>query len=198
MIVVITMVFNVGCSSQSDNNNKIAYISSNIDSEYQKTFKDLQLGVLFDFNLKLPNANKSWVYLWVEGYCNGKAVEPFPLTQLAYGLNPKQVEEGPMGFGILNPNSGEAQFFLYSKGIRGIPQSINNSLLSNDRMSMWEYAIGDKAIGLESGQEMLLAVYRQGEGSMRAGYDYQDSDSVNKMINEDATVILLKIRVEEK
>lgn len=192
------MAFNVGCSSESSNNNKIAYISANLDSEYNNTFKDLQLGVLFDFDLKLPDADKSWVDIWVEGYRNGKAVEPFPLTQLSYGLSPKQVEEGPMGFGILNPNSSEAQFFLYSTGVRTNPNSIDNSLLSKHGISTWEYAIGDKKIGLESGEEMVLAVYRQGEESLRAGYDYQDSDAINKMINEDTTVILLKIKVQEK
>jgi hypothetical protein len=198
VILIITMIFSVGCRSESSNNNKIAYISSNADSAYEKTFKELQLGILFDFDLKLPNADKSWVDIWVEGYRNGKAVEPFPLTQLSYGLSPEQVEEGPMGFGILNPNSSEAQFFLYSKGFKTAHHNIDNSLLPKEGIRSWDYAIGDKAIGLEPGEEMVLAVYRQGDESLRAGYDYQDTDSINKMINEDTTVILLKIKVAEK
>jgi hypothetical protein len=192
------MVFNVGCSRESSNKNKIAYISSNTDSAYEKTFKELQLGILFDFDLKLTNADKSWVDIWVEGYHNGKAVEPFPLTQLSYGLSPAQVEEGHMGFAIINPNSSEAQFFLYSKGIKTAPHNIDNNFLSKEGIRSWDYAIGDKAIGLESGEEMVLAVYRQGEESLRAGYNYQDTDSINNMINEDTTVILLKIKVAEK
>lgn len=69
------MVFNVGCSSQNSNNNKIAYISANPDSKYENTFKELHLGILFDFKLKLPKADKSWVDIWVEGYSNGKGTK---------------------------------------------------------------------------------------------------------------------------
>ena len=45
---------------------------------------------------------------------------------------------------------------------------------------------------------MVLAVFRQGKGALRAGYDYQELDSINKMINEDKTVLLLKMRVDER
>ena len=107
------MVFNIGCNSQDSNNDKIAYISSNTDSEYEKTFNELNLGILFDFDLKLPKADKSWVDIWVEGYSNGEVIEPFPLTHLSYGLSPKELEEGKMGFGVINPNSDQMQFFLY-------------------------------------------------------------------------------------
>lgn len=196
MLLMLSIIaFNVGCGSKSTDS-KIAYISPNINSQYNNTFKDLQLGQVFDFNLELPNANKSWVYLWVEAYSNGKAVEPFPLTQLSYGLSPNQVEKGPVGLGILNPNSDRSQFFLYSKGIK--TNNVESSLISKSHISIWDYALGEQKKGLESGEEVILAVYRQGEESLRAGYDYQDIDSVNKMIQEDTNVILLKIKVEEK
>lgn len=42
----------------------------------------------------------------------------------------------------------------------------------------------------------MLAVYRQSEDQLRT-YDFQDLDSINKMINEDKTVLLLKVKVEE-
>ncbi|MBB6217761.1 c-di-AMP phosphodiesterase-like protein [Anaerosolibacter carboniphilus] len=135
LIIAIILVLNTGCSIKNSDNNKIAYISSNADSEYENTFKELQLGILFDFDLRLPNADKSWVDIWVEGYSNGKAVEPFPLTQLSYGLSPKKVEEGKMGFGIINPNSKETQFFLYSSGVRTSPHSIDNNFFAESAIS---------------------------------------------------------------
>lgn len=205
VIIIITMVFGFGCSSENNNNNKsdndnkkIAYISSNNGSEYENTFKELQLGILFDFNLKLPKADKSLVNIWVEGYSNGKPVEPSPLTELSYGLSPVQLEEGPMGFGIINPNSNETQIFLYSKGITSSLYRINKNVFAEASISSWDYAIGNEPIGLEPSEEVVLAVYRQGKESLRAGYEYQDLDSINKMINEDTNVILLKIKVEEK
>lgn len=197
-IVSIIMFFSMGCSRESSNDNKIAYISANIDSEYVNTFKELQLGILFDFNLKLPNADKSWVNIWVEGYSNGKAVEPFPLTQLSYGLSPVQVVEEQMGFGIINPNSSEPQLFLYSGGARTDPEAKGNNVFAKSAITSWQYAIGNNPIGLVSGEEVVLAVYRQGKESLRAGYEYKDLDSINKMINNDITVLLLKIKVEER
>lgn len=199
-IIIITIIFCTGCSSKKSNsdNNQIAYISSNTDSEYLKTFKDLQLGILFDFNLKLPNADKSWVNIWVEGYSNGKAVEPFHLAELSYGLSPNKVEEGPMGFGILNANSIEPQFFLYSKGVKTTPDIKDKSFFIKSAASIWQYAIGSEPIGLESGKETILAVYRQGKNSLRAGYDYQNLNSINQMIKDDITVLILKIKVEKK
>lgn len=69
--------------------------------------------MIFDFNLMLPNADKSWVEIWIEGYSDGEIVEPFPLIGLSYGLSPNQEVEGNMRFGIINPNSDEVQLLFY-------------------------------------------------------------------------------------
>ena len=198
LIICIPIFFNTGCSRENISSNKAAYISANVDSEYEKTFKDLNLGILFDFNLRVSNANKSWVNIWVEGYSNGKPIEPFPLTQLYYGLSPNQVDEGQMGFGIINHNSDDPQFFLYSSGAKTNPHSIDKKFFIKSGASSWNYAISSEAIGLEYGEEVILAVYRQGKESLKTGYDYQDSKAINQMINKDTTVLLLKMKVEEK
>lgn len=197
VMIITTMFFSVGCSSENSNNNKIAYVSANTDSEYNNTLQKLKLGEFFDFNLKLPNADKSWITIWVEGYSNGKAVEPVRLIELSYGLNPKKVVEGQMGFGIINYNN-EPQIFLLSEGVRTDFHNIDNNLLSRDVPSCWDYAIGSKSIGIEPGEEVLLGVYRQEEGPLAAGYDYTDLNSVKQMISENTTVLLLKIKVEKK
>ena len=67
----------------------------------------------------------------------------------------------------------------------------------NNGISGWEYAIGNKQIGLEAGKTVLLGAYRHAEDSMRT-YDLQDEGSVEDMIKEDKTVLLLKIRVNEQ
>jgi hypothetical protein len=198
LAVIIIIVFSAGCSSIIRNTDNIAYISSNTDSEYVNTFRELQLGTLFDFNLKLTDADKSWVNIWVEGYKNGKAVEPLPITKLSYGLSPAKVEEGHIGFGIINSNNTEQQFFLYTKGCKTAPYNIDNDFFDESAISMWDYAIGCEPIGLEHGEEKVLAVYRQRKESVKAGYNYQDSASIKQIINEDLTVLLLKIKVEKR
>lgn len=102
--------------------------------------------MIWDFNLKLPSADKSWVNIWVEGYSNGEAVEPFPLIELSYGLSPNQVEEGRVGFGIINPNSKEKLLFLYSPDCRIGPCSINNDFFIESGISGYPYAIGGENV----------------------------------------------------
>lgn len=197
ILIVLAMAISVGCNkTQGNSDDKIAYISSNTDSSYIKTFEELGLGVIFDFDLMLPNADKSWVDIWVEGYSDGKLVEPIPLVELSYGLSPKEVEEGNMGFGIINPNSEEMQFFLYAPGVSSKPSHIDNFFIESG-ISSWDYAIDNKRVELESGEEKILAVYRQVENQLRT-YDFQDLDDIGKMIDEDKTILLLKIKVEEK
>ncbi len=195
LIIITIIVLTVGCS-QDSNSDKIAYISANPHSQYEATFKDLNLGVLFDFKFKLYNADKSWVKLWVEAYKDGEKIETSPITQLTYGLNPNNIEEGSLGFGIINPLGDEPQVLLYSPGVRTNLQSIENILFKSDISGTWDYAIGNESTGLEYGEEKVLAVYRQFKHATKI-YDYQDIDSINKMKEEDVMVLLFKIRIDK-
>ncbi|OWZ82724.1 hypothetical protein CDO51_12580 [Natranaerobius trueperi] len=192
------MIFGVGCSDKGDDTDKIAYISQSADSEYERTFDELGLGRLFDFNFKLPRSDESWVKIWVEGYKDGEPVEPFPLIKLSYGLVPKEVEEGNLGAGILHPGSDSPQLFIYSKGARTGPVNIDDSLFSDTNVRGWDYAIEGETVGLNSGEEKVLAVYRLGKGSMRTRYNYQDPDELDEMISEDKVVLIFMISIEEK
>lgn len=192
------MVIISGCDKTiNENNDKIAYISVNSESDHKKTFDELNLGIIYDFNLNLPRADKSWVEIWVEAYKDGELVEPAPLAELSYGMSPVQLQEGNVGMGIINPDSDEIQFLLYGSG--GVLRSpvMEDNIFTGSGISSWDYAIGNTTVELDSGEEKLLAVYRQAENQLRT-YDYQDSDSLDKMIKEDQTVLLLKIKVEER
>ncbi|MDR5659846.1 hypothetical protein RH915_10130 [Serpentinicella sp. ANB-PHB4] len=200
LLVVITLLLSVGCTTKSSNDgvDYIAYVSANADSEYENTFKELNIGVLFDFNFKLPKANQSEVNIWVEGYKDGEIVEPYPLRQLTYHSHPNEEIKGKMGLGIISPGSDQAQLFLYSDNVRMNPRLIEKDFFVNHGSSSWGYAIDSEFVGLESGKEIILAVYGQADGSMRIIHDYQDQEEINKMIEEHRTVLLLKMRVEER
>ncbi|MEK4511151.1 hypothetical protein EJP82_02505 [Paenibacillus anaericanus] len=198
MVIMFTFLMVIGCSKADEpsGNEKIAYISAKENSQYEKTFKDLNLGVLYDYHLKLPQADKSWVKIWVESYKNGEKMDPFHVEELSYGNNPAPSVEGPMGFGIINTNAEKPLFFLYSSDASIPPHEIENVLNQEGvRGSLWDYAIGKEEVALESGETLVLGVYRQFKESFRP-YDYQDNDQITQMINEDMTVLLLKIRVE--
>lgn len=195
---MVTFLLIIGCSNEPKPhaNEKIAYISVNENSQYEKTFKDLHLGVLYDYHLKLPQADKTWVTIWVEGYKNGEKMEPFHVEELSYGNYPDPIVEAPMGFGIINTDAEKPLFFLYSSDASIPPHEVENVLNQEGvRGSLWDYAIGKEVVALESGETRVLGGYRQFKESFRP-YDYQDNDQITQMINEDMTVLLLKIKVE--
>ncbi len=196
VVVPLFLMIVAGCvRDTATESNEIAYVSVDTKSAYQETFEELDLGLIFDFNLKLPQANESWVKLWVEGYSEGEQIEP-ALSVLEYGQSPNQEEEGNVGVGIINADSAERQIFLYGPSVRLSPHSIDQDIFLTEGISNWDYAIDNKQVGLASGEEKILAVYRQSAGDMNA-YSYEDEESIDQMIREDAVVILLKIQVDE-
>jgi hypothetical protein len=184
-----------GCS----NNDKrdAPTISINQDSDYEQTFNDLNLGVLFDFDFYLPHADERWVNLWVERYQDGKK-DPEPLAELSYGNSPEEVDEGRLGFGMINPDSKDTMVFLYGPGIstQPIPIAENQSDPSTLRTS--EFTIGKEEEALKLGKTIVLAVYRESGAESIRPFDVKDEESVKRVIQEDKTVLLLKLKVEEK
>lgn len=180
-----------GCSNSS-----IATIQVNSNSEHMETLEDLNLGVLFDFDFKLNEADKTWVNIWIEKYEDGKKVDE-PLEQLSYGLSINKVDEGNLLFGMINPDKEVRSIFLSAPNVSTGPKIIEN-LKSPDSFEAWDYAIGDEKLELKYGKTYLLAVYRQSKGSeVRTGYDYQNEQELQDLINEHNIVCLLKIKLEE-
>lgn len=198
-ILLFLLAFCSGCNNEAKRDANIAYISINENSQYKKTFKELNLGILYDFNLRLTEADTSWVTLWVEGYKHGEPTEPFRLIELSYGPSLQKVTEGPLGFGIINsPAEEDPLFFLYSSGAFSPPRTIGNIFdTETARAIAWDFAIGDKELGLQSGEIKVLGVTREVDKIIKT-YDYQDTDQINQIIEEDLTVLLLKIKVERQ
>ncbi|MBT2641542.1 hypothetical protein J7I80_04845 [Bacillus sp. ISL-41] len=191
-IFIFVLVLSSGCSNSNDNTGTI---SVNSDSEHVNTFEDLNLGILFDFDFTLPNADKSWVNLWVERYNKGTK-DTKALTQLSYGNSPNKVDEGSMGFGMINPNTEAPLVFLYGPDVRTQPQVIEKKSNAN-RLSTWDYAIKGK-VKLKLGETKILAVYRETENDSLNNVDLQDEENVKEIIEQDDTVLVLKVKIEEK
>ncbi|WP_112180374.1 hypothetical protein [Paraliobacillus zengyii] len=192
-ILSFILIVSTGCTNTSD---KVATISINADSEYVNTFEDLDLGIVFDFDFTLPNADNSWVDLWVERYIDGEK-ESQPLTKLSYGNSPNEVEDGHLGFGMINTKSEDTLVFLFGPDVRNHP-SIIEKTPKTDIFINWDYAIGNEEVELEIGKTKILAVYRETERNSIRTVDLQDEDAVNEMIKQDNMVLLLKVKIEEK
>lgn len=191
-ILFLVMLTCASCSANIDH----PTISKNTESAYEETFNDLALGMLFDFNFHLPQADKRWVTLWVESYSNGEK-HPQPLTQLSYGNNPVEVEKGNLGFGIINPDGEDSMVFLYGPDVKSAPEKVDREL-NQGKMATWDYAIGEEEVELQLGETRILAAYRESAGNSMRTIDYQDEESVDSIIEEGESVLLLKIKVEEK
>ncbi|PKR78394.1 hypothetical protein CEY16_01155 [Halalkalibacillus sediminis] len=202
IILIVTFIavtlISVGCSDLYDKD-KRPTISMNPDSEYIKTFEDLSLGILFDFEFYLPEADQRWVNLWVEKYENGKkASEPF--GQLTYDLSPQEESEDHLGFGMINPNSEDTSLFLYGPGVKS-HSSITDTNINNEtgKATSWGYALGDEEeLKLNLGEPTILATYRKSKDGSISTVDLKDEESIENMISENEFVLLLKIEVTEE
>jgi hypothetical protein len=190
--LILSLIIISGCTNSKDS---IATISINSDSEHTNTFKKLNLGQLYDFDFKLNSADKTWVNVWIESYKDGKQV-PQPLTELSFGKSPNKVEEGNLGFGIINTDDDDRLSFLYAPNVTTTPQKIDK-IHSVGVFSGWDYAIGEGKVELKLGETYLLGAYRESKGNSIRTYDLQDENEVKKMIKDDSIVFLLKIKIEE-
>lgn len=198
LIAILISTLAIGCRSEGEDvdENIAASVSINSDSNYIGTFTELNLGSIFDFNLKLHKADRSIVTIWVEGYKDGNPMSEESIAELAYRFSPKDVEEGHMGLAIFNHNFN-SQLLIYSANAKSLtnPKSIEGYSFNEYGIIAGDYAIGSEIVSLESGQEKLLAAYRQADYSLRT-IDYDNEDSIEKMIEEDEIVLLFKIMVE--
>ncbi|WP_042473203.1 hypothetical protein [Bacillus ndiopicus] len=189
VIMAGLLLLSVGCSSEAGG----ITIEPKTDSDYTRTFSELNLGQLWDFDFYLPEANHRSVHLWVEKYSDGKKDEQFEAS-LTYGNSPTDEEKGRLGLGLIN---GEmASLFLYGPGVKSQPQ-IAASFKLNEGLSAWHYAF-DKKQTLELGTPYVLAAFRQTmDNTLRSGYDLTNEEEIQQMLEDDTNVLLLKIKIEE-
>src|SRR5690606_28084809 len=192
-ILLIFFISSIGCSNS---NEKKVTISKKSDSEYVNTFEELFLGLLFDFELKLPKADKRWINLWVERYIDGKN-DPEPLAHLSYGNSPKEYDEGKLGFGMINPSSEDSLLFLYGPNVRTHPTLIENEP-KTDIFTAWDYAIGDEEVEIKMGETKVLAIYLESNSNFMRSLNLSDEESIKNIIKEHNTVLLLKIKIDER
>ncbi|WP_330949285.1 hypothetical protein [Virgibacillus sp. MG-45] len=86
IVALISFIFfSYGCSQQTEG----VILSKDSNSEYVKTFNDLSLGTILDFNIQIPNEDERWFTLWVEKYENGQKISK-PLSELSFPNNPNE------------------------------------------------------------------------------------------------------------
>lgn len=196
LTAILIVLLAAACStSAEDMEDTYAILRQQVDSGDDATFKRLNLGMLFDFELELPHADESWVYIWVERYSMGKKEEQ-PIISLSYGLDPSKRSKGMMGFAVIKGNSGIDQLLLYSPTTSTGLIHVEDITIDSGA-NMWGYT-SDKPIVLKSGEEKTLAFYRQVEATSIETLDPADEKQLQRMIEQDNTVLLMKIKVEKK
>lgn len=195
LLIFLLVLTTTACTQEKISEDVAGYISVDEDSNYKETFDDLGIGRVFNYDFHLLKADESWVNIWLEGYRNGKLIEPSPLSSMNYGLSLNEEEKGKMGFGIINSNK-EPLVFFYSNGTSIYPNMIQDDVFLYKGIRAWDDGINEK-ITLKYGEEKILAVYRQNESKMPSGSDYQDDEAIKEIINDSETVLFFKIKIEK-
>src|SRR5699024_12783125 len=147
--------------SCSDNSTNTPTISVSEESTYENTFIDLNLGVLFDFNLHLPHADHRWIKIWVEKYENGKK-NTEPLTKLSYGNFPDESIDHHIGFGIIDPNNDEGTLgILYGSNMRTELIDMRGEFDQEYRNSLWDKALCEDYFQQILNEQRILSHYRE-------------------------------------
>ncbi len=175
---------------------EVLTITPDSKSSTIETFEMLNLGTLLDFEYKWEQADKTYLHIWAEGYQNGELVKP-KLAEHIYGLHPtEEGEEGSLRLGFIETNEGPFVVLGTTNSI-GTPQKLNLELLEEQVGRTWDYAIHEK-VSANLNETIILAGYREtSENILKSGYDYQDEEEVQSMINKYDNLILFKIKVVE-
>ncbi|MBD8498603.1 hypothetical protein [Paenibacillus arenosi] len=178
---------------------EIAVIDVDKSHDHAATFKALWIGKVGTYSLKLHRADRSWVDIWVEGYKKGKKLEQ-PLLALSYGRYPHETYDGKVGLVWIYGANNKDMIKLYSEsssvGMVAIDQFIGDK--SEAGRTGWEYTLGEDGLSLKPGETALIGSFRMNKGSLRTGYDWNDPEAVQEMIQSNDTVMLLKIKVREE
>ena len=198
LITILVLAVATGCGAEGEDvDESVANsVSINTKSKYLDTFTELNLGEVLDFNLELNSSERNMVTIWVEGYRDGNPISQEPIGELSYRLSSEDDGLQAMGLGIFNHNF-DSKLLIYSSGGKILlnPTTMEGYQLNKSGVSAGEYAIKGDSVALELGEEKLLAAYRQAEYSLKT-VDYENEESISKMIAEDDFVLLLKIMIE--
>ncbi|MFS0724068.1 hypothetical protein [Paenibacillus sp. 1P07SE] len=201
-LIGLTLLLIPLATSCSHSSNEIsdapAFITILQDSPHTGTFKDLHLGELLYYNLNLTEADKSWIEFYAESYEDGELADPPRMMELSTGLFLEPEHEGPFGWSVLFPNSDAAAMLMFLGDVFASNDADQSMFsLPEGGISTWNqaYAPGD-TVPLHYGETLVLAAYRVNERSLHP-YNLQDSAELERMIQEEKKVYLLKINLEE-
>lgn len=197
--LLLVMFLLGGCSVEfSMEDEHLAYLSHKVGNDHEKMFEEMNMGILLNYDLKLTKADKTWVTVWVEGYRDGEPMTPSRLTELSYGFSQEEEQEGSVGFGIIQPESGEELVSLYAPGATTGPEAIPNNPINTDKPHGYGYTL-EEEITLDSGDTKVIGAYYESEqDNMIRSVDMQTEEGIEEMIHDEHVVLLLKIKVEER
>ncbi len=99
--------------------------------------------------------------------------------------------------GIINTADNRELFFLYAPRVKTKAKEYID-IIKNNGITTWDITTYSETVGLKSGETKLLGIFRNsGKDSLRT-YDFENKDLLKKIIEEDETVLLLKVKVEYK
>lgn len=194
-IGVIAIVL-LGCAKEDKQNNSIAVITPTLDYQNDKLIRNAGVGHLLDYQLKVYQADESWVRVWVEGYVDGEKLQEEPLWEISYGNSIHEVEEGPLGVGFI-PVDGSYYVYGYTKSVKAPLTRLPDEYSHGKIMGNLGYAAEEKeSLELLPGEIRTIGVHWQmGGGTTLRVANFADEEDVMRFTGEHPVVLLVKMQV---
>ncbi len=193
-VFLLLAVIISGCSvSEASVGSTVIKVSKNTDR--QQAFKDLSLVSVLDFDLTWQDADETELIIWAEQYEDGKLDKEQAISFTAYSEEKK--EKGHIGMGIVDAADMAPMLVVYAPG-GSMTTEIEEKIDYSNAFHGWEDSINDEKLKLEIGETYTLGAYRVSNGSSIRSYNLQSEDEVEKMMKDDRTGFLLKVKMTEK
>ena len=190
LLLLTVMVSGCNVSKASGGSTEIK-VSENTDR--QQAFADLGLASVLDFDLTWQDADETELVIWAEQYADGK------IEEQAISFTDSSEEEkvkGHIGMGIVDTEDAPPTIVVYALGssMRG---ALERKIDHSNAFYGWS-SIDDEKVKLEIGKTYTIGAYRVSSGHSIRTYNLQSEDEVKKMMKDDRTGFLLKVKLEKK
>ncbi|MFG6115803.1 hypothetical protein ACGTN9_11470 [Halobacillus sp. MO56] len=188
---IILLVLAAGCAkAESDE----VTIQKNPESDYQKTFQDLALGELNEYEIQFPKDADLEGEIFVEVYENGVMQEN--TSSLSLDWEEKE-QEGTFGVGYVTSPMEEPSMLLFSQSGTLRTQQLEETKWKELSIRGWQDAVNGDELTLKHGKEYILGAYKGTTGNETRMYDLTAEEELEEMLNEHELVLLFKIRIDE-
>ena len=182
-----------GCNvSEASGGSTVIKVSENTDR--QQAFTDLGLVSVLDFDVTWQDADETELVIWAEQYKGGKLDTEQIISFTTYSEEAKK--KGHLGMGIVDAEDAPPMIVAYALE-SSMRVALEGKIDHSNAFYGWS-SIDDEKVKLEIGKTYTIGAYRVSSDPSIRTYNLQSEDEVERMMKDDRTGFLLKVKLEKK